>query len=146
MMNSGATKSLPLQQLLIAGKAFGTVLKLQQSLSFWGGVDPDSGTIIDRQHPQCGVCISQHLLVLPGIKGSTAAPGALLECLYAGNGPAALLLCESDASALIAVSAFEAVSGTSIPVALISPDTAEQLQNETRWSISGHQLLARLQP
>ena len=32
---------------LVAGKANGEVLKLDEPLSFWGGVDPQTGEITD---------------------------------------------------------------------------------------------------
>ena len=76
---------------LVPGDCQASALVLDAPLSFWGGMDPDTGRIIDRQHPQRGEEITDRVLVLPGIRGSTAAPGGLLECLAAGTGPAALL-------------------------------------------------------
>lgn len=37
---------------LVPGAAAGAPLLLDEPLSFWGGLDPTAGTIIDRQHPQ----------------------------------------------------------------------------------------------
>ena len=37
--------------MLIAGEARGTVLALDEPLSFWGGFDAETGTVIDRAHP-----------------------------------------------------------------------------------------------
>ena len=39
---------------LITGKAHGALLVLSDGLSFWGGLDPASGEIVDSQHPQRG--------------------------------------------------------------------------------------------
>jgi predicted aconitase with swiveling domain len=78
-------------QVLIPGKVDAPARVLSAPLSFWGGVDSKTGEIIDVQHPQCGSCLAGQVLVLPGIRGSTAAPGALLELLAAGSGPVALL-------------------------------------------------------
>nr|WP_276206944.1 DUF126 domain-containing protein [Oceanicoccus sagamiensis] len=94
------------------------------------------------QRPQQGLSIKGTLLVLPGIKGSTAGPGALLECLYAGNGPAALLLCEVESSAIIAVTAYEALTEASIPVVEISTRTATALESGSYWCIAPPQLKA----
>ena len=142
MNPSGKSKTLPLVRVLVEGSATAKVLVLQESLSFWGGVDPLTGNIIDSHHPQCGQSISQTLLVLPGIKGSTAGSGALLECLYSGNGPAALLLCQTDTSAIIAVTAYQALSGITIPVAEITVETAQQLKNDTKWCVEQRYLTA----
>ena len=81
---------------LITGKAHGALLVLSDGLSFWGGLDPASGEIVDSQHPQRGQNVRGKVIVLPSPKGSTAAPGALLECLCAGNGPAAIVLVRPD--------------------------------------------------
>ena len=37
---------------LVPGSAAGPVLRLDEPLSFWGGLDSATGTIIDRLHPQ----------------------------------------------------------------------------------------------
>ena len=42
---------------LVPGKANGEVLKLDEPLSFWGGVDPETGEIIDLRHPQGGMSV-----------------------------------------------------------------------------------------
>ena len=42
---------------LVNGKANGEVLKLDDPLSFWGGVDPQTGEITDLRHPQGGMSV-----------------------------------------------------------------------------------------
>ena len=39
---------------LVPGAASGPILRLDEPLSFWGGLDSATGTIIDRLHPQRG--------------------------------------------------------------------------------------------
>ena len=96
---------LPIDQVLVAGVARGRVLQLEQPLSFWGGLDPDTGRVIDRHHPQCGSCIAGKILLMPGVRGSTAGPGALLESLYAGTGPSGILLARPEVAIVSAVTA-----------------------------------------
>lgn len=102
---------------LVPGEAHGRILRLDAGLSFWGGLDPATGVIIDRQHPQQGACISGQILVLPAPRGSTAAPGALLECLAAGHGPAAIVLAREDIIPVAAVIAAAIIDLPRIPVA-----------------------------
>ena len=45
-------------EAVVDGAARGTVLVLGEPLSFWGGVDPATGVIVDRHHPQAGASIS----------------------------------------------------------------------------------------
>ena len=39
---------------LVAGRGQGSLLHADLGLSFWGGVDPFSGEVIDRHHPLSG--------------------------------------------------------------------------------------------
>jgi predicted aconitase with swiveling domain len=117
------------------------ILKLQQSISFWGGVDVRNGLIIDAQHPDAGKCVTGSCLVLPGIRGSTAASGALLECIYAGCGPAAIILAQSDPTALIAVLAAQHIGLPALPVcSLLNPSDLALLHTGTLASIDDSQL------
>ncbi len=95
---------LPLRaDVLLAGSAAaeGTVLALSRPISFWGGVDPRTGTVIDARHPERGVVIAGRVLALPGTIGSSSASAVLLELVHAGKAPAALLMTEPDAILLL---------------------------------------------
>ena len=50
---------------LTGGAASGDVIFLEHGLSFWGGVDPDSGTIIDTHHPACGQSVTGKVVAMP---------------------------------------------------------------------------------
>ncbi len=114
-------------EMLVDGEASGDLLVLSEGLSFWGGLDPTTGLIIDRQHPEHGACVTASVLVLPAPRGSTAAPGALLECLAAGKGPAAIILAQSDPTAVAAVLAAAMIELPTIPVARLPGPGALQL-------------------
>ena len=45
-------------QSIIPGQAEGAVLASAEGLSFWGGVDPLTGIVIDAHHPLCGQSIA----------------------------------------------------------------------------------------
>lgn len=86
---------------LIAGVATGRLLLLSAPLSFWGGVDPRSGRIIDVRHPEHGRRISGTVLALPGTIGSSSSSAVMLELIRAGHAPAALILDMPDAILLL---------------------------------------------
>jgi uncharacterized protein len=71
-------------------------LKLTEPLSFWGGIDPESGRIIDASHPQVGESISGKILRMPHSRGSSSSPSVLAEALRLGTGPAAIVLDKPD--------------------------------------------------
>lgn len=83
------------------GPVRGRALALTHPISFWGGVDPASGRIIDARHPQQGACVSGTVLLLPGMIGSSSAAAVMLELIHAGLAPAALLMHEPDAILLL---------------------------------------------
>ncbi|MBK5268977.1 MAG: DUF126 domain-containing protein [Acidimicrobiia bacterium] len=81
---------------LVAGTASAVTLVLDEPLSFWGGVDPASGMIIDQAHPQAGLTITGYIMVMPTGRGSSSSSSVLAECIRAGTGPAGIVLGEAD--------------------------------------------------
>ena len=51
---------------IVPGRGTGELLAASVGLSFWGGVDAVSGTVIDRHHPLCGESVAGKVLALPG--------------------------------------------------------------------------------
>ncbi len=82
---------------VIAGAATGTILRLDQPISFWGGVDPQSGRLTDPRGPHPGRSIAGHVLALRATRGSSSSSAVMLELIARGLAPAAILLCEIDA-------------------------------------------------
>ncbi|MGX1742688.1 aconitase X swivel domain-containing protein [Bosea sp. NPDC055353] len=89
-------------EILLPGDAVtGICLALTAPISFWGGVDPTSGAIIDARHPERGQTVAGRVLALPGTIGSSSASAVLLELVHAGKAPAALLMDAPDAILLL---------------------------------------------
>lgn len=89
-------------EVLVAGEAgSGRALVLSAPISFWGGVDPKTGAIVDVRHPEHGETIAGRILFLPGTIGSSSASAVLMELVHNGNAPAALVLHEPDAILLL---------------------------------------------
>lgn len=82
---------------LVFGKALGTVLKLDDPLSFWGGFDSADGKVIDRFHPQHGACLSGTILFVERGRGSSSGASVLTEAIRLGTAPAAIILLQEDA-------------------------------------------------
>jgi predicted aconitase with swiveling domain len=89
-------------EILVTGEAgTGPALVLSAPISFWGGVDPKTGTIVDVRHPEHGAMIAGRVLFLPGTIGSSSASAVLMELVHNGHAPAALVLHEPDAILLL---------------------------------------------
>jgi hypothetical protein len=73
------------------GQAEGKVLKTRQGISFFGGVDPDTGKVVERGHELEGQCIGGRILVFPSGKGSTVGSYTLYRLKKNGLAPAAII-------------------------------------------------------
>ena len=103
-------------EAVVDGAARGAALVLEEPLGFWGGVDPATGVIVDRHHPQAGVSMAGTVLVLPGTRGSAGGSGTLAECLRLGTGPVAIVLPSANRSVVIGVLVADELHGRPVPV------------------------------
>ena len=119
-------------EVLLGGECSGETLVLEEPLSFWGGLDPKSGHIVDEHHPQRGECVARRILVMPGTRGSTSSPGTLADALQLGNGPAAVILPAPNVTILVAAMIALELYDTVLPVLVVDPADYRRLRTE-RW-------------
>lgn len=81
---------------LTPGAAQGSLMILRAPLSFYGGVDPESGVIVQADHPDRGRCVKNTLLVLERSTGSTVGAWTLVRMAQTGTAPAAILTRHAD--------------------------------------------------
>lgn len=105
----------------MAGEGEGEVLALTEPLSFWGGVDEETGVISDTHHPQHGASVAGRLLVMPGGRGSSSSSSVLAELIRAGVAPAAIVLGERDPIIALGAMVAEALYGRTVPVVVLDP-------------------------
>ncbi len=122
---------------LVDGHASGNVLHADTGLSFWGGVDPQTGIVIDRRHPLHGICLTGAIVAIPSGRGSCSASGVMLELLRAGTAPAGLIFCEEEQILTLAVIAADEVFGQSIPVVQLDRDDFASVGSLKRATIRG---------
>ncbi len=101
---------------LVAGQAQGELLYADVGLSFWGGVEPFTGEVIDRHHPLSGQIISGRVLAIPSGRGSCTGSSVLLELILNGHAPAALVFERIEDILTLGVLIAEQMFGHSIPV------------------------------
>ena len=65
-------------------------------IGFLGGVDPDTGVVIESGHPLEGECVTGRVLVFPTGKGSTVGSYTLYRLARNGLAPAAIVSAEAD--------------------------------------------------
>ncbi len=79
-----------------AGHVEGEALVSPTPIGFLGGVDPDTGRVIEVGHPLEGQSVSGKILVFPTGKGSTVGSYTLYRLARNGKAPAALINAEAD--------------------------------------------------
>jgi hypothetical protein len=79
-----------------AGSVAGKALVTSMGISFFGGVDPDTGCVVEKGHELEGQSIAGRVLVFPTGKGSTVGSYTLYRLKKAGLAPAAILNAESE--------------------------------------------------
>ena len=104
---------------LVAGRGQGSLLHADLGLSFWGGVDPFSGEVIDRHHPLSGQSLAGRVLAIPSGRGSCTGSSVLLELILNGPAPAALVLAEPDEILTLGALVAEHVFDVQLPVLCI---------------------------
>ena len=128
-------------EILVAGEAgSGTVLVLSEPISFWGGVDPKTGRIVDVRHPEHGQSIAGRVLFLPATIGSSSASAVLMELVHNGNAPAALVLHQPDAILLLGLIVAKEM-GWKTPVAIRLDRSRFAAFAESEVSVSAEGLL-----
>jgi predicted aconitase/predicted aconitase with swiveling domain len=127
-------------RILADGAAEGPLLHAEEGLSFWGGVDPASGMVIDRHHPLSGTSLAGCVLAIPSGRGSCSGSGVLLELILNGHAPAAIIVCEKEEiltlGALVAALVFE----RDLPVLRIGRDAFRHLGDYRHARIEGTRL------
>ena len=76
---------------VVAGSAEGTALVSKEPLSFWGGVCPKTGEVIDRRHELSGASVTGKIFVFPTGRGSSTSSAILMQSIKAGVAPAAII-------------------------------------------------------
>ena len=120
---------------LVEGPVDGTALVLAEPLSFWGGLDPLTGEIVEANHPQRGAVVTSRILVMPSGRGSSSSATVLAESIRLRTAPAAIVLGEADE--IVAVGALVAAElyGAVMPVFVASPDALARIRDGDRISL-----------
>ena len=123
-------------QPLVAGSASGRALTTAEPISLWGGLDPATGTVIDRHHSLVGHCLTNRILVLPCGRGSCSASGVLLEAIRNGTSPAGIVVSQIDPILGLGAILGEELCGRTVPVVLVSAQEREAIPNDRIVTIS----------
>lgn len=116
-------------RIIKSGSAEGIALVSPEPIGFLGGVDPETGVVVEPGHPLERQCVANRVLVFPTGKGSTVGSYTLYRMARAGTAPAAIINAESEA--IVAVGAI--ISG----IPMVDQMDIAQIQTGDRVSVRG---------
>ena len=122
---------------LVCGAAQGPLLFADVGLSFWGGVDPFTGEVIDRHHPLSGECLAGRVLAIPSGRGSCTGSSVMMELISNGHAPAALVLAEADEILTLGVLVAQTLFERSLPVLCIGKEAFGALSGQAFARVDG---------
>jgi predicted aconitase with swiveling domain len=93
-------------RVIFRGNARGQALVSPAAIGFLGGVDPETGVVIEEGHPLQGQSVAGRVLVFPKGKGSTVGSYTLYRLSRSGLAPVAIINARSEA--IVAVGAIMA--------------------------------------
>jgi predicted aconitase with swiveling domain len=121
---------------MIDGSATGTVVVLDEPLSFWGGFDPGTGKVVDRNHPQRGRVLSGHIVVMPSGRGSSSSSSVVAEAVRASTAPAGIILGSPDSIIALGALIARELYGSVLPVVVVG-DSYKLLRDDMTATITG---------
>lgn len=116
---------------IFEGKAEGRALVSSSPMSFYGGVDPDTGEVVERGSELAGQSVKGRVLVFPHGKGSTV--GSYVLYRLAKNGAAPCAIVNTKCETIVAVGAIisEIPCVDMVDVNKIKPDVTVRVDGAT---------------
>lgn len=112
------------------GKAQGELIVSSEPISFLGGVDPETGEVIDSNHELKGEIIKDKILFIPGGKGSTVGSYVIFQMKKNNTAPKAIICIKAEP--IIVTGAIM----SNIPM-VDSPEDTEPLTTGTMVEVDG---------
>ena len=122
-------------RIIKAGRAEGEALVSPEPIGFLGGIDPETGHVVEPGHSLQGECVTDRVLVFPTGKGSTVGSYTLYRMAVSGAAPVAIVNAESEA--IVAVGAIMADIPMVDRVDITQIRTGDWVQVDEDWVVVG---------
>ena len=113
------------------GKAQGEALVTSQPISFYGGVDPNTGIIIEKGHELQGQSVKGKILVFPTGKGSTVGSYTLYRMKKNGTAPAGMINKECETVVAVGAIISEIPCVDKVDITRIKSGSRVRIENDT---------------
>ena len=112
------------------GTAQGEALVTSMGISFFGGVDPDTGIVVEKGHQLEGQAIGGKVLVFPTGKGSTVGSYTLYRLKMNGVAPAAIVNAQCETITAVGCIIAEIPCVDQIPIEQLTTGAIVQIDGE----------------
>lgn len=117
-------------QPIVPGSAEGAALVSKEPLSFWGGISPHTGEIIDRRHDLSGSVVTGKVFVFPTGKGSSTSSATLMESIKTGVAPAAIINLSVDPILALGSIVADELYHQAIPIVVLSKEDFSSIKQD----------------
>jgi predicted aconitase with swiveling domain len=118
-------------RIIFKGKIEAEALTTIMPISFYGGVDPNTGIVIEKGHELQGISVKNKVLVFPQGKGSTVGSYTLYRMKKNGTAPAAMINKESETIVAVGAIISEIPTIDKIDVTKIKTGNKIKVENDT---------------
>jgi uncharacterized protein len=118
-------------RIISKGKGEGEALTTTQPVSFYGGVDPNTGEVIEKGHELQGKTVKDKILVFPNGKGSTVGSYTLYRMKKNGTAPAAMINKECETIVAVGAIISEIPCVDKVDISKIKTGDHVKVENET---------------
>lgn len=115
---------------IVPGSAEGAALVSKEPLSFWGGVCPRTGEIIDRRHELSGANVTGKIFLLPAGRGSSTSSATLMQSIKAGVAPAAIISLSVDPILALGSIVSDELYGRSVPIVILAQEDFSSIKQD----------------
>lgn len=115
---------------IVQGAAEGTALVSKEPLSFWGGVCPKTGEIIDRRHELSGSNVTGKVFVFPTGRGSSTSSAVLMQSIKAGVAPAAIINLSVDPILALGSIVSDELYHRTVPIVILRKEDFSSIRHD----------------
>lgn len=123
-------------RILVNGSASGEVLVCTKAISGWGGIDPNTGRIVETGHPQRGESLAERVIFIPGAKGSSGWSGQFHLAKSLGTAPAAVVTQSVNSKLALGLAVLGVPALADLP-----PEAMDNIRNGMTATIDGGRLV-----
>lgn len=118
-------------RIISRGKGEGEALTTSQPISFYGGVDPNTGVVIEKGHELQGKSVKGKILVFPNGKGSTVGSYTLYRLKKNGAAPSGMINKECETVVAVGAIISEIPCVDKIDISKIKTGDRVRIENAT---------------